>query len=210
MMATIHKTDSSPFRKNTHRKKANVSIMDDPKLHSIAFNCFVHSQSPIDPNWTMKMKMGILADSNYTNEEDQHPCRSRLRNEEGEHHPCRCGLCNEEDEHVLVDPNWAVKKMSLLADPKLRNEEEDEHVLVDPNWAVKKMSLLADPKLRNEEEDELPCRSKFHNEEDEHPGCSTEAWWKQRCNTRLHKSFEEQEEKMTLSEIPLGFFCLRL
>jgi hypothetical protein len=23
-----------------------------------------------DPNWTMKMKMGILADSNYTNEED--------------------------------------------------------------------------------------------------------------------------------------------
>jgi hypothetical protein len=26
----------------------------------------------------------------------------------------------------------------------------------------------------------------------------------------LHKSFEEQEEKMTLSEIPLGFFCLRL
>jgi hypothetical protein len=182
MMATIHKTDSSPFRKNTHRKKANVSIMDDPKLHSIAFNCFVHSQSPIDPNWTMKMKMGILADSNYTNEEDQHPCRSRLRNEEGEHHPCRCGLWNEEDEHVLVDPNWAVKKMSLLADPKLRNEEEDE----------------------------LPCRSKFHNEEDEHPGCSTEAWWKQRCNTRLHKSFEEQEEKMTLSEIPLGFFCLRL
>jgi hypothetical protein len=58
-----------------------------------------------DPNWAMKMKMRILADSNYTNEEDQHPWRSRLRNEEGEHHPCRCGLCNEEDEHVLVDPN---------------------------------------------------------------------------------------------------------
>jgi hypothetical protein len=26
----------------------------------------------------------------------------------------------------------------------------------------------------------------------------------------LHKSVEEQEEKMTLSEMPLGFFCLRL
>jgi hypothetical protein len=38
---------------------------------------------------------------------------------------------------------------------------------------VKKMSLLADPKLRNEEE-EHPCRSKFHNKEDEHLGCSTE------------------------------------
>ncbi len=135
-----------------------------------------------DPNWAMKMKMRILADLNYTNEEDQHPCRFRLRNEEGEHHPCRCGLCNEEDEHVLVDPNWAMKKMSLLADPKLRNEEEDDH----------------------------PCRSKFHIKEDEHPGCSTEAWWPQRCNTRLHKSVEEQEEKLTLSEMPLGFFCLRL
>jgi hypothetical protein len=26
----------------------------------------------------------------------------------------------------------------------------------------------------------------------------------------LHKSVEEQEEKLTLSEMPLGFFCLRL
>jgi hypothetical protein len=26
----------------------------------------------------------------------------------------------------------------------------------------------------------------------------------------LQKSVEEQEEKMTLSEMPLGFFCLRL
>jgi hypothetical protein len=26
----------------------------------------------------------------------------------------------------------------------------------------------------------------------------------------LHKSVEEQEEKMTLSEMPLGFFCLPL
>jgi hypothetical protein len=25
----------------------------------------------------------------------------------------------------------------------------------------------------------------------------------------LHKSVEEQEENMTLSEMPLGFFCLR-
>jgi len=88
---------------------------DEHPLHNIQILFFqdLHkSEQPkkmnmilTDPNWTMKMKMGILADSNYTNEEDQHPCRSRLRNEEGEHHPCRCGLCNEEDEHVLVDPN---------------------------------------------------------------------------------------------------------
>jgi hypothetical protein len=53
-----------------------------------------------DPNWAMKMKMRILADSNYTNEEDQHPWKCRLRNEEEDEHPCRSKFHNEEDEHL--------------------------------------------------------------------------------------------------------------
>jgi hypothetical protein len=103
MMATIHKTDSSPFRKNTHRKKANVSIMDDPKLHSIAFNCFVHSQSPICNAYITDHLSFRIHMKSEQQKKMEHLSRSKLH--------------NNEDEHIFTDPNCATKKMNILTDP---------------------------------------------------------------------------------------------
>jgi hypothetical protein len=156
-MATIHKTDSSPFRKNTHRKKANVSIMDDPKLHSIAFNCFVHSQSPICNAYITDHLSFRIHMKSEQQKKMEHLSRSKLH--------------NNEDEHIFTDPNCATKKMNMIfADPNCTPKKMNM-ILTDPNWTMKmKMGILADSNYTNEE-DQHPCRSRLRNEEGEHHPC---------------------------------------
>lgn len=49
-MVTNHTIASTPLRKNTQRKNEKVSIIDDPKLHSISFKSCFHSPNDTCPS----------------------------------------------------------------------------------------------------------------------------------------------------------------